>query len=150
MKKKTTVKKKKSKASRSKKQKNLCDGCPAICCHDLAMMIEKPKTFGDIDTVSWYLHFDTVSIFIRSKKWYLLIKGKCIYLSDDYKCTIYQDRPDRCRRHHPDECERHGHYHDVVISTPDELLDYLGKKNPLKMKFPKPPHKAKARKIACL
>ncbi len=106
-------------------KKNPCEGCDARCCHDLAMMIIKPRTRADIDQVSWYLHFDTVQIFIRNHRWYLLIKGRCIYLTQDNRCGIYDRRSERCRRHSPDTCERYTPYYDTLLTTPEELRSYL-------------------------
>lgn len=130
---KKAIKKKNSK-------KNPCAGCPAYCCHDLAMLIGRPYNKTDRMQIEWYLHFDTVSVFIRHHRWYLLIKGKCIYLGKDYKCTIYKDRSNRCRRHDPNECERYGNYYDTLINTPEELREYLShtvkkSKNTLKGKI---------------
>lgn len=116
-------------------KKNPCQGCPAICCHDLAMMMPRPRTKDDIETVSWYLHFDTVQVFIRHHRWYVLIKGKCIYLGKDYKCKIYKGRSNRCRRHDPTECEKFGKYWDVLLDTPEDLRKFLHhKKKPKKAK----------------
>ena len=102
-----------------------CEGCPALCCHDLVMPIEKPKTRDDIDELKWKLQYDTVRVFIRNYRWYLLIKGRCIYLDKDNFCTIYDRRPKRCREHKPPDCERYGPFYDVMISTPEELEEYL-------------------------
>ncbi len=106
----------------------ICETCPAPCCRNLAMMITKPMNKTEIEELKWYLHFDTVSIFIRNYKWYLLIKGKCIYLSRDNLCKIYDRRPARCRRHEPPDCERFGKYYNISISIPEELEEYLKRK----------------------
>jgi len=102
-----------------------CDGCPSLCCRDLAMQTTKPRAKADIEEMKWELHFDTVQVYIRSHRWYLLIKGKCIYLDEDNLCRIYSRRPSRCRRHNPPNCERFGKYYDVLISTPEELDQYF-------------------------
>ncbi|MCP4652473.1 MAG: hypothetical protein GY858_03700 [Candidatus Omnitrophica bacterium] len=104
---------------------NPCKGCKAVCCHDLAMHIGRPHTHGDVDLMCWYLHYDTVDIFIRHHRWYLLIKGKCIYLDKNYCCTIYKKRDERCRRHDSDSCEKNEPYYDILIRTPEELKKYL-------------------------
>jgi len=107
----------------------VCINCPALCCKDLAIMIIKPETKTEINQLKWYLHFDTVNIFIRNHKWYLMIKGKCIYLNRKNLCKIYNTRPLKCRRHRPPSCERFGRFYDTLISKPDGLENYLkGKK----------------------
>jgi len=47
--------------------------------------------------------FYTVKVFIRNRRWYALIKGRCIYLDKKNKCTIYEKRSDICRNHMPPE-----------------------------------------------
>jgi Fe-S-cluster containining protein len=116
----------------TKEDKYLCDGCPAHCCHNLAMTILKPLTKSEIEDVKWYLHFDTIKIFIRKKRWHLLIAGKCIYLDKKNRCTIYKKRSIRCRQHPASDCERHGSYYDVLISTPEELQNHLDKNKKIK------------------
>ena len=111
----------------SGKSKDKCIACPAPCCRNLAMMILKPRTRTDIEELRWYLHFDTVSIYIRNYRWYLLVQGNCIYLDENNLCTIYDRRPERCRRHPSADCEMTGEFYDVVINTPEELEDYLNR-----------------------
>jgi Fe-S-cluster containining protein len=73
------------------------------------------------------LQFDTVRVYLRNKRWYMLVNGRCIYLGRDNKCKIYDRRPERCRRHNPPGCERFGRYYDVMLNTPEDLENYLGK-----------------------
>lgn len=114
---------------RSKVAKNpLCRGCPALCCKDLVMPIDKPKTPDDIEELKWHIQYDIVSVFVRSHRWYLLIEAKCTYLSKDNLCKIYDKRPARCRELAPSHCERHGQFYDVMIRTPEALEKYLAGK----------------------
>lgn len=110
------------------KKNQECKKCSADCCKDLAMMITKPMNKTEINELKWYLHFDTVNIFIRNYKWYLVMKGKCIYLTKDNLCKIYDKRPLRCRRHNPPDCEHFGKYYDDIIIAPDKLEKYLKSK----------------------
>lgn len=48
-----------------------------------------------------------------------------MYLDSDDMCTVYEDRPNTCRRHNPPDCEFFGEFHDVMINTPGELDAYL-------------------------
>jgi Fe-S-cluster containining protein len=102
-------------------KKSGCRGCPALCCRDLCMRILKPETEQDISELRWQVQYDTVRIFITSNRWHLLIAGRCMHLRDDNLCAIYEDRPDKCRRHNPPDCERHGEFWDEMIETPEEL-----------------------------
>ncbi len=120
--------------TKSRKEPDKCIKCDAICCRNLAMLILKPTTKTDIQEVTWYLHFDTVSVFIRNHRWYILVKGNCIYLDKKDMCTIYDRRPDRCRRHPSDECEMTGDYYDVMFDTPEEFEEYLSRQKKKKKK----------------
>ena len=112
---------------------NPCDGCGAVCCHDLAIQIQRPVTKQEIIDLKWQLHFDTVRVYISNRRWHLLIKGRCMYLDENDHCTIYDLRSERCREHDPKVCERYAGepYWDVMMETPDDLDVYLkkGKKN---------------------
>lgn len=107
------------------KKKYSCAGCSAICCRNLAVEITMPRTRSEIDALKWQLHFDTVKVFIRSRRWHQLVEGACRYLTKDNLCSIYERRPDVCREHNPPDCERHGKFYDVMISDPDELEAYF-------------------------
>jgi len=116
------------KKRKTKTTKTDCSRCEAVCCKNLAMDIGRPANKKEVDDLKWQLHFDTVRVFIRHRAWHLLVEGKCIYLSDDHLCTIYDKRSDVCRQHNPPDCELHGHFYDVMITTPDELDAYLYRK----------------------
>ncbi len=119
--------KKKSAFGRKGLPENICVECAAHCCHDLAMFITRPQTKADVEELEWYVRFDTVSIFIKNRRWHLQIKGRCIYLGDNKLCTIYEKRPALCRRHLPPECEHFGQWYDVLLKTPEDLRRYLEK-----------------------
>ncbi|MCK4375846.1 MAG: YkgJ family cysteine cluster protein [Candidatus Brocadiae bacterium] len=116
-----------SRAATDGRTKPGCAGCPALCCHDLVMPIPKPKNRAEVEELKWDLQYDTVRVFITSHRWHRLIEGRCIYLTRRNLCRIYKDRPQRCRRHNPPDCERYGDYWDVMLNTPEELEAYLDK-----------------------
>ncbi len=105
-----------------------CKDCPAICCKNLAMAIGKPANGKEVEDLKWQLQFTHVKVYIRHHHWYQWIKTQCMYLTKDNKCSIYENRPDICRKHNPPDCEKFGKFYDVMISTPDELEAYLRKK----------------------
>ncbi len=128
------------------KSKDLCNDCPALCCKNLVMTLPKPKTKADIEDLEWQVRFNTVSIYIHHNRWHLMIEGHCIYLKNDL-CTIYNDRPKKCRNHNPPYCERYDTWHDVLISTPEELKEYLKKEKQDKKNKKKKGKKSKGKKI---
>lgn len=102
-----------------------CCRCGAKCCYDLVMPIDKPKTDSDVLELKWELRYDTVNVFIRSHRWYRIIKGRCLYLDRHDRCTIYERRPARCREMNPPDCENFGKFYETMITTPEELDEYL-------------------------
>lgn len=116
-------------AKRFKKTtKEACAACDAFCCRNLAMIIGRPENKKEVEDLKWQLHFDTVKVFIHSYRWYQWVEGKCMYLADSGACKIYKERPDKCKKHNPPDCEHFGKFYDIMISTPDELEAYLHKK----------------------
>jgi len=115
----------KTKKKKTKRKTSVCINCPAYCCKDLVIVITKPRTRAEIDELKWHVHFDTVRVAIRNKRWHLVVKGRCIYLNRNNMCTIYERRPKKCRDHMPPDCEKYGKWYDFFLSTPDELEDYL-------------------------
>ena len=111
-----------------------CKECPAICCKNLALTIGRPENRQELEDLKWQLHFDTVKVFISNRRWHQLIEGKCMYLSEDNKCIIYDRRPDKCRKHNPPNCEFFGKFYDIMLSTPEELEDYWKSKKIRKKK----------------
>jgi Fe-S-cluster containining protein len=122
----TKIQRTSSSGSKKKSVKNdVCMSCPAPCCRDLSMTTKRPRTKTEINELKWYLHFDTVNAYIRNRRWYLLIQGRCIYLNKDNLCKIYSRRSEICRIHLPPYCEHFGQWYDVMIKTPDDLDHYL-------------------------
>ena len=105
-----------------------CQDCPSICCENLALEIDGPVNKKEIADLRWQLHFDTVKVYIKSRRWYQWVKGTCRYLTKSKKCSIYEDRPSLCRKHNPPDCELFGTFYDIMFCTPEELDNYFSKK----------------------
>jgi Fe-S-cluster containining protein len=92
------------------------------------MPIDKPRTADDVEELKWELQYDTISVFIRSHRWYRMIKGRCMYLDGNNRCKIYDRRPKRCRQMKPPECEHFGEFYQVLLTTPEQLEAYLAER----------------------
>jgi len=79
------------------------------------------------DQLRWYLHFDRVSVFVRSRRWNLLIDSRCMYLDEHDLCTIYEVRSDVCREHPAEVCEKDAAFYDLIMRRPEDLDRYLEK-----------------------
>ncbi len=110
---------------KDKKVKNKClEECTAICCNDLAVQIYKPVTKAEKEDLRWHLFFEGVKVYIQNRKWHLLIHSRR-YLSKENRCTIYDKRPERCRKHNYPNCELEGSFFDVMIENPEQFDEYF-------------------------
>ena len=131
---------------KSRKVKNKCpEKCNAICCNDLAVQIYKPVTRVEKEDLRWHLFFKGVKVYIKHRKWYLLVHSKCRYLSKENRCTIYDRRPERCRNHNYPNCEFEGKFYEIMLESPEQFDEYFAKQTGKKRKIKHTPHK----KISC-
>lgn len=90
----------------AKKKSNLCDKCTGLCCRYFALPIEDPETKEDYNDIRWYLCHEDITVFVEDGDWYINIKNKCKYLSEnDYNCKIYGERPRICRGYSTQNCD---------------------------------------------
>lgn len=103
----------------------LCSYCTARCCRYFAMQIDRPKTREQYDHLRWYLLHGPYSVFVDGESWYLMVPGDCKHILPDYRCGIYETRPQICRTYTTDECEydNDGVY-DQLFETPEQLWEY--------------------------
>jgi len=113
--------------SKKSTKEHVCLRCPSTCCHDLALLVPRPRTKADVEHLKWHLHYDTVHVAVRNHRWYVVVKGRCMYLDENDLCTIYERRPRRCRDHKPPHCERYGAWYHTLLTTPEELDAHLAK-----------------------
>jgi Fe-S-cluster containining protein len=85
------------------------------------MPTDRPRTRADVDELKWHIQYEGVSAFVANRRWYIQVRSRCKYLTRENLCSIYERRPQRCRRHNPPDCERHGDYFTVRLDTPEEL-----------------------------
>jgi len=87
---------------------NLCSGC-SLCCEYVSVELDKPTGKGDYDEVVWLLLHKNVWVYIDDEDdWYVQFNTPCEKLGDDKLCGIYHNRPNVCRKHSQDSCERYG------------------------------------------
>ncbi len=91
----------------------LCDSCYALCCHmpsevsaeDLVRMgvlTEFHLELSERDRVKDALKHPGVGRFAAKSGKYTLaqrLDGACYFLDQNYRCSIYENRPDTCRNH---------------------------------------------------
>ncbi len=73
---------------------NICHAC---CCYNIPFEHHELERFADkivnpVITIDYTLH---AQIAITDFDWQ---KNKCPFLTQDYKCNIYEQRPEVCRK----------------------------------------------------
>ena len=105
---------------------NLCEYCTAKCCHYFALPIDNPTERRDFDFIRWYLPHDRASVFVDEDQWYLLVHTTCKHLRDDYRCGIYETRPQICRDYKTDACEYDDDWcYEQYFESPEQIVEYV-------------------------
>lgn len=105
---------------------SLCDYCTAKCCHYFALPIDTPEGTRDLDFIRWFLLHDRASMFVEDESWYLLVHTTCKHLRDDYRCGIYETRPEICREYSTDNCEYdEDATYEKYFETPEQVAEYM-------------------------
>ena len=97
-----------------------CEQCQAYCCkqrgHDFAVLLEESEVE----------RFDLACL-VKDQGWCLpYVDGKCAYLGDDDRCTIYESRPKRCREFNcinGYKCK--GEYHSFFLEDHPEVVSLI-------------------------
>ncbi|MBP7902171.1 MAG: YkgJ family cysteine cluster protein [Spirochaetes bacterium] len=121
-----------------KKDNGICAECKALCCHHIALEIDKPTSKSSKDHIRWYLLHEGVEVFTdHSGSWFLKFATKCEKLKDTM-CGIYSQRPDICRnypgKNQSCEYEGEGEYYTNIFKTEEEFIKYMAAKSSKKRK----------------
>ena len=104
----------------------ICLDCGAKCCRYFALQIDEPDSDKEYEKVRWYLAHENTWVFVDEGKWYLLVNNKCRYLGQDLLCTVYDRRPDICRKHNQKNCERDSDiFYDIIFKSMEEFEQWL-------------------------
>lgn len=121
----TTVLSRKPRRTELPADANLCEHCTAKCCHYFALPIDTPEESQDFDFIRWYLLHDRASVFVDDGTWYLLVHTTCKHLQPDYRCGIYETRPQICRDYSTDNCEyEDDSTYDQYFESPEQIYEF--------------------------
>lgn len=97
------------------------------CCTYLAVGINAPRTPRYATDVLWYLYHERVSVHRDvGGEWSVVFETRCRNLQDDFKCSVYAQRPHICRAFDNEGCEVNApDNRDRVWHTPVEFLEFL-------------------------
>lgn len=107
------------------KDANLCAYCTAKCCRYFALPIDTPETFTEFEYVRWFLLHDRATVFVEDDTWYLLVHTTCKHLQADYRCGIYEIRPEICAEYSTANCEYEDHFtYEQYFETAEQVYEY--------------------------
>jgi len=116
----------------------LCSYCTAKCCRYFALPIDTPTSFEDFEHIRWYMLHGPVSIFVEDETWYLMVHADCKHIQPDYRCGIYETRPQICREYTTDNCEyEEDAVYDKFFETPEQMWEYAEAILPARKRKPK-------------
>jgi len=120
-----TIDGRRPKKSEVPKGECLCDYCTAICCRYFALPIDTPEEAKDYDFIRWFLLHDRASVFVDDGVWYLLVHTNCKHLQSDFRCGIYETRPQICRDYTTEQCEYdEDTVYDMYFETAEQVAEY--------------------------
>ena len=110
-------------------EERTCEGCGGKCCSYVAVEMDAPTSIADFEDLAFYIyHGAKVAVSDdggNRRTWFLEFKGRCRYLTDAGRCTIYEHRPRVCREHDIEDCERYNAQDITDIATVSELLAFM-------------------------
>jgi Fe-S-cluster containining protein len=82
-------------------------------------------------------------VFKEDDDWYLLVHTTCQHLPPDYRCGIYETRPQICRDYTTKNCEYDDDWtYDFYLETPEQVWEYteaVCQKKGKSIRSPRPP-----------
>jgi len=107
----------------------LCQNCEGRCCLYFCLEIDTPDCKSEFEKIRWYLAHQKTWIYVSDKKWYLMIHTPCSFFDNKKKlCKIYEKRPEICREHSHDNCERdNDKFYDEIFMSLEELDKHIAK-----------------------
>ncbi len=107
-----------------------CEKCKGLCCRYFCFEIDEPDDYEEFEDIRWYLYHEAVSVHIEEEgDWYIQIENPCKMLDDEYRCSIYEDRPHICRNYADEDCEATSadYGYQEEFKTPEQLVEYARK-----------------------
>jgi len=87
-------------------EQSKCGTCIALCCRYIAFEVDGPTEPRDFELLRWFLLHEGTQLFVEGRTWFLQVFVRCRALGADYRCTIYDTRPEICRSYEADGCDR--------------------------------------------
>ncbi len=110
----------------------------------MPLPIENPETAEEWEYIRWYLLHQGATVFKEDDTWYLLVHSVCNHLQDDYRCGIYETRPQICRDYSTNDCEYEDDWlYEQYLETAQQVVEYaeaiVPRKKGQSIRSPRPP-----------
>ena len=93
---------------------------------NMTVPIDTPTTRNDFDNIRWFMLHGRVTVYVEDEIWYLCVYGDCKHIQPDYRCGIYEIRPQICRDYSTNKCEYDDKgLHDKLFDTPEQIYEYM-------------------------
>ena len=80
--------------------------CDAKCCRYVAIVLDTPRSKSDFENIRWFVSHENIAVHKdKDGDWLVEFVTPCKYLNDQL-CSIYENRPEVCRKYDPDDCEK--------------------------------------------
>ncbi|MBT4870655.1 MAG: hypothetical protein HON47_03720 [Candidatus Diapherotrites archaeon] len=114
-----------------KSEKNICFDCDALCCREVAVSIDTPRTKEDFDEIKWLVCHKNTNVYKdHENDWLVEFASDCEHLDKNWRCKIYEKRPFVCREHSNKDCIKNSNnYHQKIFRTIEDVDKYLEEKN---------------------
>jgi uncharacterized protein len=112
-------------------KKATCGQC-GHCCSYITIHIDEPEDKEDWEAIRWYVLHENITVFIDNEgDWLVEFKTRCKEMKENMDCGIYNERPDVCRGHDPDNCENNaeGNHFQIIFRNEKDVKDYMRLKN---------------------
>ncbi|PLW79763.1 hypothetical protein C0585_06035 [Candidatus Woesearchaeota archaeon] len=81
-----------------------CTNCKAECCKHVAIEIDKPENISDFENIKWYVSHKNIKVWVNDEdEWHVEFMTPCEHLGEDYRCKIYDRRPEICKDYGMDD-----------------------------------------------
>ncbi len=131
------------------KRKNPCFDCGALCCRNVAVSLDTPRSKKSWDEIRWLVAHKNVHVFKDLENdWLVEFLTDCDKLDVRGRCKIYKKRPITCREHEPHECIINGaeDYYKIIFRNAEDVEKFLEKKKVKQKKKQRKSNKQKKRK----
>lgn len=105
-----------------------CKDCNGKCCKYIALELDEPTDRDDWDKIRWFLSHKNVIVYLdHDDDWIIEFQTPCKYLDKNNRCKNYENRPNICKEHDPEECEFSSGEspYQILLTCIEDLDEYL-------------------------